>query len=101
LAQDLNKLSQHVENGIWAVYNTRQDPWQRPDYREYRRTWFKNLVGFLRRGGSRNVRIDGAFVWSVGSFDVAGVHPISSSPEGTYADPRIAGWMQRLSAATT
>eukprot|EP00775_Hariotina_reticulata_P002495 gene2495-2798_t len=101
LAQDLNMLSKNVENGIWAVYNTRQDPWQRPDYREYRRIWFQNLLGFLRHGGSHNVRIAGAFVWSVGSFDVAGVHPISSSSEGTYADSQIVGWMKRLSAATT
>ena len=98
VSNDLNTLAQGVENGIWAVYNTAQDPWKRQDYRDYRRKWFFYLLSFLRTGGSRNVKINAAFVWSVGSFDVAGVHPISTSAEGTYADPEITGWMMRLSA---
>jgi hypothetical protein len=28
-AADLQSLAENVENGIWAVYNTAQDPWQR------------------------------------------------------------------------
>jgi hypothetical protein len=28
-ASDLQSLAENVENGIWAVYNTAQDPWQR------------------------------------------------------------------------
>jgi hypothetical protein len=31
----------------------------------------------------------GVYVWSVGSFDVFGVHPVSSSSQGTFADPAI------------
>lgn len=99
-ATDLQSLAENVESGIWAVYNTAQDPWQRQDFRAYRKKWFYNLLGFLRYGGSQNVKINAAFVWSVGSFDVAGVHPISSSNEGSYADPEIVGWMKRLSAMT-
>jgi hypothetical protein len=68
------------------------------DYRDYRKKWFYNLLGFLRYGGSPNVKINAAFVWSVGSFDVAGVHPISTSSQGSYADNEIVGWMKRLSA---
>ncbi|WIA43876.1 hypothetical protein OEZ86_010289 [Tetradesmus obliquus] len=97
-AADLQSLAENVENGIWAVYNTAQDPWQRQDFRDYRKKWFYNLLGFLRYGGSPNVKINAAFVWSVGSFDVAGVHPISTSSQGSYADNEIVGWMKRLSA---
>lgn len=89
---------QYTERGIWAVYNVAQDPWKRPDYCAYRRTWFHNLLGFLRHRGGPHVKVDAAFVWSVGSFDVAAVHPISMSPEGTYADAEIVGWMQELSS---
>jgi hypothetical protein len=28
-ASNLQSLAENVENGIWAVYNTAQDPWQR------------------------------------------------------------------------
>lgn len=63
------------------------------------RRWFYTLLSFLHSGGSRDVRVAGAFLWSVGSFDVAAVHPISSSHEGSYADPAIIGWMTRLSSA--
>jgi hypothetical protein len=97
MAADLRSLVENVERGIWAVYNVAQDPWKRADYRNYRRMWFHNLLGFLRHRGGPHVKVDAAFVWSVGSFDVAAVHPISMSKEGTYADAEIVGWMQKLS----
>jgi hypothetical protein len=75
-----------------------QDPWAQPDYRAYRRTWHANLLGFLRSGGGPHVKVDAAFAWSVGSFDVAAVHPVSTSAAGSYADPEIMGWMSKLSA---
>lgn len=34
-------------------------------------------------------RCAGAYVWSVGSFDVFGVHPVSSSSQGSFADSSI------------
>lgn len=45
------------------------------------------------------VKVNGAFMWSVGSFDAAAVHPISTSAEGSFGDAEIARWMQDLSAA--
>jgi hypothetical protein len=35
------------------------------------------------------------FVWSVGSFDVFGVHPGSSSPGGSFADGEIVAAIKR------
>jgi hypothetical protein len=38
----------------------------------------------------------GAYVWSVGSFDVFGVHPVSSSSQGTFADSSITAMAKKL-----
>jgi hypothetical protein len=38
------------------------------------------------------------YVWSVGSFDVFGVHPISSSSQGTFADSTIVAMAKRQNA---
>ena len=56
---------------------------------------------FLKAGGGPRYRVDAAFVWSVGSWDVAAIHPISTSPEGTYADREVVEWMRRLSAGAS
>lgn len=99
LATSLLQLASSPLAGIWTNYNAAQDPWRKPDYKSYRRTWFSNLISFLWKGGGPNVRVDAAFVWSVGTWDVAGISPISTSPEGTYADSFIMGLMRTLSAA--
>jgi hypothetical protein len=53
---------------------------------------------FLYGGGGPRYKVDGAFIWSVGTFDVAAIHPISTSPEGTYADWEVVKWMRWLSS---
>lgn len=40
-ATNLAELAGNPLNGIWAVYNTAQDPWRNSDYKGYRRQWFK------------------------------------------------------------
>lgn len=37
----------------------------------------------------------GVYVWSVGSFDVFGVHPISTSSEGGFADNAVVGMVKK------
>jgi len=41
------------------------------------------------------VNVAGIYVWSVGSFDVFGVHPISTSSQGSFADPAIIGMAKK------
>jgi hypothetical protein len=84
-------------SGIWAVYNRAQDPWQRQDLREYRRQWSEALLKYLGLPWTRRWPVDGAFLWSTGSYDIAGVHPISTSREGTFADQQIMQSMRKLS----
>lgn len=40
-AASLEELAGNPLYGIWAVYNTAQDPWRNSDYKSYRRMWFK------------------------------------------------------------
>jgi hypothetical protein len=42
----------------------------------------------------------GVYVWSVGSFDVFGVHPVSSSDEGTFADPAIINMIKKVNGVS-
>jgi hypothetical protein len=52
---------------------------------------------FLQAGGGPRWKVNAAFIWSVGTWDVAAIHPISTSSEGTYADWEIVKWMRWLS----
>lgn len=97
-AADLQSLAGHPSLGIWGKYNVGQDPWKRYDYAHYRRRWFFGLITWLRGGGSPKWKINGAFIWSVGSWDVAGVHPISTSEQGSYEDMHIIKEMKTLSS---
>lgn len=97
-ASSLLELAMNPLNGIWAVYNTAQDPWRNADYKLYRREWFKALTTFLYGGGGPRYKVDAAFIWSVGTWDVAAIHPISTSEQGTYADWEIVKWMRWLTS---
>lgn len=61
-----------------------------------RRAFHKALVEYLGRGRGRQYRVDDAYVWSVGSFDFFGVHPVSTSNAGTFADSQIAEMVRQL-----
>jgi len=85
-------------HGIWAVYNRAQDPWQLPEMRRFRRHWSRLLIDYVGKPWTRTWPIDGAFLWSVGSWDLAGVNPMSTSREGTFADHLVMTSMRLLSA---
>lgn len=56
------------------------------------------LTEFLYGGGGPRYKVDAAFIWSVGTWDVAAIHPISTSEQGTYADWEIVKWMRWLTS---
>eukprot|EP00775_Hariotina_reticulata_P003580 gene3580-3846_t len=89
-APDLATVSRYPFSGNWPVdgYSKEVDPWQREDFAKYRRSFYKAALELLARKAGQ-FRVDGAFVWSVGSFDIFGVHPISTSSRGTFADKSI------------
>lgn len=90
-AGSISVIAKYPFAGNWPEqgYTKTLDPWLNPGFRSYRRQFYKAFVEFMRRGKGQQYRVDGAFVWSVGSFDVFGVHPVSSSSQGTSADPEI------------
>ncbi len=63
-----------------------------------RTTTRRALTSFLYNGGGPRYKVNAAFIWSVGTWDVAAIHPISTSEEGTYADWEIVKWMRWLSS---
>lgn len=40
-AASVAEVASNPLNGIWTVYNVKQDPWSKSDYKSYRREWFK------------------------------------------------------------
>jgi hypothetical protein len=49
--------------------------------------------------GGIKYKISGVFLWNVVSWDVQGIHPASSSGEGTFRDDVISGWIKEHNAA--
>lgn len=95
-APDLATVVRYPFSGNWPVdgYSREVDPWQRGDFKAYRREFYKATLEFL----SKDV-VGGIFVWSVGSFDVFGVHPASTTGKGSFSDPDIISSVKRANGA--
>eukprot|EP00878_Enallax_costatus_P029509 GHUV01032004.1.p1 GENE.GHUV01032004.1~~GHUV01032004.1.p1 ORF type:complete len:417 (+),score=79.95 GHUV01032004.1:157-1407(+) len=90
-APDLATVARYPFSGNWPVdgYNKQVDPWQRKDFTAYRRAFYTATLDLLDRDKGQQYKVDEVFVWSVGSFDIFAVHPISSSSQGSFADQYI------------
>ncbi|KAF8065916.1 RBM39 [Scenedesmus sp. PABB004] len=76
-------------HGKWMDYDASSDPWLRGDLRDYRRQVFTALADWLRAGGGPAWRVAGLYVWSVGTWDVMAVHPVSENARGGFGDGDI------------
>ncbi|KAI8466530.1 MAG: hypothetical protein J3K34DRAFT_433433 [Monoraphidium minutum] len=100
VAPDVGWVAKHPFWGLWPRrYETWLDPWQRGAYRDYRRRFYSALAKFAQNGGGPQYRVDGIFLWSVGTWDVHGVHPVSSSDQGSFKDGVIAGYIREANKA--
>jgi hypothetical protein len=70
---------------------------QVPEYRDFRRSLYKQMSSWASSGGGPQYRIDGIFMWSVGTWDVLGVAP-GSAGGGSFADPVIADYIRKGNA---
>jgi hypothetical protein len=91
IAPDINYMAKYQFKGSWPLggYTKAGDPWQKPAYKLYRRSYYQSMTKWAYQGGGPLYRIDAIYLWSVGSFDVHGVHPVSTSSQGTFADKWI------------
>ena len=71
--------------GATSTYTKATDPWQNPTVGAYMRDYYRKGLQLLGLGGI-NYKVSGAFIWNVVSWDVQGIHPASSSGEGSFAD---------------
>lgn len=76
------------DQGITTPYTKKTDPWQNPALRDYRRRFHSAALQVLSKGAIQ-YPVSHAFLWNIVSWDAQGIHPASSSSEGTYADPVI------------
>jgi hypothetical protein len=74
------------------------NPWKLPVVIEYQRDFYKAAFKLFRAGGIKH-KLSGAYLWNVVSWDVQGLHPASSSGEGTYKDDVITGWIKEHNLA--
>jgi hypothetical protein len=50
------------------------------------------------QGGGPTYRLDGCFTWALGSYDVLGLYPESTSAEGSFYQPELASDIKRHNA---
>lgn len=90
--------------GISGPYRRAMDPFllydlsQPSPVRDYARFFYNQTAAYLRQGGCQ-YKIDAAYVWNLESWDVQALYPISTTAEGSYRDPEIAGLIAQHNAA--
>lgn len=65
------EVARHPYWGLWVDYNKNDDMWAAdrfPGNMAYRRTFHKLLLKWLAQGGGPTYKIDGCYVWNVGSW---------------------------------
>eukprot|EP00878_Enallax_costatus_P021261 GHUV01022503.1.p1 GENE.GHUV01022503.1~~GHUV01022503.1.p1 ORF type:complete len:402 (+),score=62.90 GHUV01022503.1:1266-2471(+) len=97
VAPDLNFVRIHPFYGAWLTngYSASVDPWKVPAFRQYRRTLYRLMSQWAAQGGGPQYRVDGLFIWSVGTWDVQAVHPLSTNKAGTYGDDVISNYIKQ------
>lgn len=74
--------------GVEGTYSTKLDPWQIADNRQFMQQYYQLTTEYAMRGGV-NYPINAIFLWNIISYDVQGIHYMSSSNEGSYRDQTV------------
>lgn len=70
-------------------YSQGEDPWQKTAFRDYRRQLYDIMSRWGAQGGGPLYRVDGIYLWNVGTWDIHGVHPSAYNSQGSFGDPTI------------
>ena len=79
-----------------CLHRCDRDPWQlcypnKPSpVRDYSRYYYNHTASYLEQGGC-DYHVSAVYVWNLGSWDVQAIYPGSSSGEGSFRDPVVAG----------
>ncbi|KIZ04437.1 hypothetical protein MNEG_3525 [Monoraphidium neglectum] len=83
--------------GGTSTFTKSIDPWKVNTIQQYNRDWYQAAFKLLKNGGI-NYKLSGVFLWNVVSWDVQGIHPASSSGEGTFKDEVISQQIREYNA---
>jgi hypothetical protein len=93
--------------GVFGAYKVATDPWKQytaDDVNIPTRTWLRQayaaVLTWLKAGGGPNLRVGDAYVWTLASWDVLGIHWLSYDASGnTYRDNVISNQVALHNAA--
>jgi len=71
--------------GQTGKYDASLDPWKIETNYQYRKNYYKCLLGFLKKTPT----IQAAFLWNSDSWDIQGLYPYSAD----YRDEMISNWI--------
>jgi hypothetical protein len=89
MAQTLTELATSLWSGIHGNYRVEKDPWQKPEYADFRRKYYFALLEFLKSPPAAHP-VTAAYLWNSGSWDVQGLY----TEQRHYADAQIVEWVR-------
>jgi len=84
--------------GVDGAYDSGKDPWNRGGNRDFLRRYYDLTVQYAKRGGV-NYPVSAIFLWNIISYDVLGIHPLSTTNQGSYRDYQVSQTLADHNAA--
>jgi hypothetical protein len=85
--------------GTWGQYAKTLDPWLNADMAAYRKHFYGQYLKWLARGTGPHFHVSKVFMYSGGSFDVAGIRYESTTKDGSFSDAEVAAAIAAHNAA--
>eukprot|EP00877_Chromochloris_zofingiensis_P005846 jgi/Chrzof1/15262/UNPLg00656.t1 len=77
--------------GVEGTYSTALDPWNRADNRQFMRRFYELTIKYAKRGGGPRYKVTAIYIWNIISYDIQGVHYMSTNNQGSYRDDYVSG----------
>jgi len=90
LTNDPGTIAQYPYWGMGSNYRKEQDPWT--DYAQnkaFAQYFYTQAVQFGANEGADGWPVKQIYIWAYGSYDVAAVHPMSTTGYGTWNIPEV------------
>jgi hypothetical protein len=84
--------------GVEGLYEPKLDPWRLADNRQFMQNYYQLTTEYAKRGGLE-YPVSAIYMWNIISYDVLGIHYMSSSNQGSYRDNQVAGMIAGHNAA--